>query len=188
METKTSFFLFFLCTSLIAISQPKKGTWEIGGSGYWTKAHNEKVLKLKTYEINSEANYFLLKHLALGGYLTFQGEKDYTKVNAPRFHGLHVAPTLETYLLNHKIVGISIKGSINFLVSTNWDLKEKVSSYNLGPKVSLNITPTLSMYLWATYRKLNDFDYTGGFKSIAPSDNFDIRWGFSYYLHRKEKE
>ena len=55
------------------------------------------------------------------------------------------------------------------------------------PKTSWNNTQNLSTYLWIAFRKLDEFDNTNGFRAIVPSKNFDIRWAFSYYLHRREK-
>lgn len=187
MKTKSILTLSMLFFLQIIFAQPQKGTWSLGGSGYWNKISGDDELKYKIYEINSEINYFIFNHLVAGSNLTLQGEKNFTKVNDPNFHCLYFAPIVEAYILNRERYGISVKGTMNFIISTNWDKNDKVPSYMFGPKASWNITPNLSTYLWFAYRKLDEFDNTVGYRSVVPSDNFDIRWGFSYFLHRKEK-
>lgn len=190
MKTKSTAFILFLFIVFAAQAQPEKGTWQIGGSGNWIKTKNDGELKYKTYNLDAEVSYFVLKNLALGSDINLVGYKDYTKVNDPNIYGFYFAPALEAYVINHKTFGVSVKGSINFLVSSSkyWAFtNKKMTSYMFGPKVAWNITSNLSTYLWAAYRKYDDFDMTKGFKNIIPSDNFDIRWGFSYFLHRKKQ-
>ncbi|MEZ5103415.1 MAG: hypothetical protein R2757_02885 [Draconibacterium sp.] len=189
MKTKTTFIFLFLCSTVLTYAQPQTGTWEIGGSGYRTKIYNNNELNYKITQINTEISYFPFKHLSFGGIFTYQKQKDFTKAFDPVFHNLFIAPTLEAYIINRKVFGVSVKGAINFSILSNFPPGDKtVSSYRFGPKTSWNITPNFCTFLWFAYRKLDWFDNTIGFRSTVPSDNFDIRWGFSYFLHRKEKE
>ena len=188
MKTKITLVFLSIFIVFLGKAQPKKGTWGIGGSGYRFKISQEKELQYKVYEINAEANYFLFKHLALGGNVTFKGSKDYTLANNDRFYGFYIAPSIEAYILNRKMFGLSVKGKINIVASTSWTFNEGVYSYLFGPKLSWNITPNLNTYLWVAYRRLDEYTNMTCTKNTIPSDNFDIRWGFSYFLHRKEKE
>jgi hypothetical protein len=188
MKTKTTVSLLFIFIVLNISAQPQKGSWEIGGSGYWTKIYNNKELNNKITEINAEVAYFPYKFLSVGGILTYQKDKDYMQAFDPVYHNFFIAPTLDAYILNRKMYGISIKGALNFAVISDLSPGDKaVPSFMFGPKASWNITPNLSTYLWIAYRKLDEFDNTNGFRAIVPSKNFDIRWAFSYYLHRREK-
>lgn len=190
MKTQITLFIAFsFCLSLITKAQPQKHTLELGGSGYYIRSKSSEGDKLKVFEIRPEVQYFLFKNFAIGGAVNIKGHKDYSLANNDLFYGIFLSPSIEGYLLNHKLFGLSVKGSMNIVVSTNYDITKDVSSYSLGPKASLNITPSLSTYIWLAYRKLEDFDDTMGFTSKIPSDNFDIRWGFSYFLHpKKDKE
>jgi len=188
MKTKSTTFILFLFIVFSVQAQPEKGTWQIGGSGYRTKIYNHKELNDKIMQINAETSYFLFKYLALGGRIVYQRDKNYTQAFDPVYRNLFVGPILDAYILNRKQYSISVKGTINFAIQRSLPPSgEVVSSYMFGPKIAWNITPNLSTFLWAAYRRLDGFDNTSGFTSVIPSDNFDIRWGFSYFLHRKKK-
>lgn len=188
MKTKFLILIAFIFLSFYSWSQPEKGSWSIGGSGYRIKIYDNKELFRKAFEINAEANYFIYRNFALGGSFIYKGNKDYSLANNDRFHGLFIAPTVEAYILNKEKYGISIKGTMNVVLSTNWDIEKNITSYMFGPKVSWNITPFLSTFLWGTYKRLEEYDTTTNYTTRVPSDNFDIRWGFSYLLHKKKAD
>lgn len=184
------FSVILFCYS--AKAQPEKGTWEIGGSGYWIKSNVRGELRYKSFELDIGSKYFIFNNVSLGGEINYIGYKDYSRVGSPKPYGFYFAPVLEAYFFNKEKFGISLKGKINFLVksSSNWrvfDSSNEIPSYMFGPKVSWNITSNLSTYLWTAFRKIQDFDNTKGFSGVIPSDNFDIRWGFSYFLHSQKK-
>jgi len=188
MKTKTIFTILLICIVLTTFSQPKKGTLEVGGSGYWTKIYNNNELFNKIAQINAEISYFPFKYLCFGGIVIYQKDKNFAQAFDPVYRNLFFAPTLEAYIINRKVYGISLKGAINFAILSDFPPSDKtVPSYMFGPKASWNITQNLSTFLWFAYRKLDEFDNSAGFHSTVPSDNYDIRWGFSYYLHRKTK-
>lgn len=180
-------FTLFLSLSLITKAQPQKGTLEIGGSGYYICSKGWEGEKLKSFSISPEIQYFVFKNFSFGGALILKGSKDYSLANSDWFHALFLSPSMEGFVLNRASFGLSMKGSINIVASTNYNIYKVISSYSLGPKFLWNITPNLSTYIWLAYRKLQDFDETSGHHAKIPSDNFDVRWGFSYYLHRKKK-
>jgi hypothetical protein len=185
MKTKTILLLLFICIVLTTKAQPQKGTWEIGGSGLWSKNLKENEVQYKVYNLELSANYFIFKYLSLGGSLAFKGYQERTDTNNAWLNTGYFKPNIEAYLINRKIFGISIKTALD--INLYGDNKENsVSSFSFGPKFSWNITPNLSTNLWFAYRKLKNFDTTN-IPTVVPSDNFDIRWGFSYYLHRKTK-
>lgn len=192
MKTKILLTILFAFFAIMIYSQPKKETWEIGASGYWMNMKKDGNSKLNIYEINSEANYYILRNLSVGGKLQFKGGKDFTRAFNPSFSQFNFAPIIDGYIINQNKFGISIKGALNIaLANSGEDLenKNRISSFQIGPKFSYYLTPNLSTFIWSAYRKMyHDFDSTTGFRIIGPSDNFDIRWGFSYFLQRKEKE
>ena len=54
-----------------------------------------------------------------------------------------------------------------------------------GPKISWNITPYLSTFLWGAYKRLEEYDTTVNYLTYTPrvpNDNFNIQWGFSYFI------
>ncbi len=187
MKTKITLLFLFIFFVVISIAQPQKGTWQISGSGYWINSYSNKELKLKTLQINAETNYFIFKHLSVGSIITFQTDKDYDRELDPTIRELFIAPTIDAYLLNCNKYAVSIKGALNFIVASNLIVETRIPSFMIGPKFSWNITPNLSTFIWSAYRRLEEFDNTIGFHSTVPSDNFDIRWGFSYFFHRKVK-
>lgn len=124
----------------------------------------------------------------MGGNLNLTGGKDFDYLGA-KHHKLYFAPTIEYFALNKPKYGLSLKGAVNIRISRNsQDFDEDISAYMLGPKFSFNITPNISTYLWYAYRRLDDFDHTSGHRILIPSNNMDLRWGFSFYLNRKEKQ
>lgn len=176
-----------LCLYLTTVAQPQKGTVEIGGSGYYISSKGpEEGDKLKLFDLSPEIQYFIFKNLSVGGALTIKGDKNYSLANNDTFYGIFLSPSIEGYVLNRRLFGLSLKARMNIAASTNYNINETVTSYSFGPKVLWNITPSLSTYIWLAYRKLKDFDDTRESQWIIPSDNFDVRWGFSYYLQRKK--
>ncbi|MCK5730087.1 MAG: hypothetical protein KAH68_03370 [Draconibacterium sp.] len=189
MKTKITLVFLFICIALISKAQPQKGTWEVGGSGYFNKSYTKnKEAKFKIPKINAEVNCFIFKHLSIGTIVTFQSDKNYDRESEPTIRELFIAPTIDAYLLNRDKFAISMKGALNFIVASNLTIETRIPSYMIGPKFSWNISPNLSTFIWPAYRRLEEFDNTIGFLSTVPSDNFDIRWGFSYFFHRKIKE
>jgi len=188
---KTQKFIFtvlFIFSTLSLFAQPQKSTLEIGGSGYWMKIRNDEGPQLAIYDFNAQASYFLLRNLAIGGNLSFRGGKDYASPFNPTYHRLYFAPVFEGYLLNHHYYGISIKTMLNIRISnTNKNLDKTISTFMIGPKFQWNITENLGTNIWFVYRDMNDLDNLSGYRTIAPSTNFDIRWGFSYFLHPKNE-
>ena len=188
MKTKkNSLLLLFMGILTVSIAQPRKGTWEIGGSGFWNKVYNEGELQFKAYNLDVGANYFIFNHLSIGAAISTKGLQNLTYVHKPWVKTGFFEPNLDIYIFNHDIFGISVKGSLDINFWGEYNLGNKISSYSIGPKVSWNITPHFGTYLWVAYRRLEDIDSTYDDFFSIPSDNFDIRWGFSYYLHRKAK-
>ena len=188
MKTRISILSIFILFTFYSYAQPEKGSWGIGGTGYRIKIYDKGELLLKAFEIDAEASYFLHRNFALGGSIIYKGNKDYGLANNKRFHGLFVAPALEAFILNKEKYGISVKGTMNVVLSSNWDIKKNITSYMFGPKISWNITPYLSTFLWGTYKRLEEYDTTINYTTRIPSSNFDIRWGFTYFLHPNKSE
>jgi len=189
MKTKILFIAIFSFVFIFSQAQPRKGTFEFGGSGYWMKQNSEGITYYKIYDFNSNVNYFIFNHLSLGGGIHFSGGKKIDENFDNKFHQIYFAPIIEGYVLNRERYGISIKAGFNIaLADTGEKLDKRISSYMFGPKLSWNITHNLSTHIWVAYRNTKWGDNTLGFRATYPSDNLDVRWGFSYFLHRKGKE
>jgi hypothetical protein len=183
-----SFIIFCIISSVSA--QPQKKSWSIGGSGYWVKMRSHGENKLTRFDYSLNGQYFLFRHFALGAEIDYRGGRALDLAGKPRYHELYFSPVIEGYLINNKNFGISLKGlaSLNASIKSNFDPEKLVSFYMFGPKLSYNITPNFSIYSWFTYRKLSDEGTNNypGRTVIFPSDNNDIRFGFSYYFHPKK--
>lgn len=188
MKTKLilTVIILHLCSFVICV-QPLQGTIDLGGSGYFFSSKSKEGDKLKVYNIRPEFQYFLLKNFAVGSAITIKGSKDYSLANNDNYYGIFISPSIEGYIVNRRSFGLSVKGGLNIVASTNYDISKSISSYSIGPKISWNLSPNITTFLWFSYRKLEDFDDTIGFTYQFPSDNFDVRWGFSYYLHNKKE-
>lgn len=187
MKTKIAFLALFMGILTVSIAQPQKGTWEIGGSGFWNKTYNEGELQFKAYNLDIGANYFIFKHLSIGTAISTKGHQNLMYIHKPWVKTGFFVPNLDVYICNRNIFGISMKSSLDINFWGYYNLGNTISSFTIGPKVSWNITPHLGTYFWIAYRRQVDYDSTYDDFASIPSDNFDIRWGFSYYLHRKVK-
>ncbi|HKL32508.1 MAG TPA: hypothetical protein VJ919_08245 [Tangfeifania sp.] len=184
-----SFIVFCLISSVSA--QPKKNSWSIGGSGYWIKIKSNSGDYRSIYNLAVDGQYFIFRNFAVGTEVEYIGGRALDTPNKPRYHELYVSPTIEGYLFNRPKWGLSVKGliSLNASIKSSMDPDNLLSYYMFGPKVSYNITPNLSCYTWFAYRRLPD-DITNNYpgRSVAyPSDNYDLRFGFTYYLHPKKE-
>ena len=192
MKTKFNFILLLCIWSFSSLAQPQKGSLELGGTGYFTKVYRnyeDPELYRNTFSITAFSSYFLFKHLSVGTKFLYEGTKYFQEAYDPRYKHFIVGPTAEAYLLNKRVFGISIKSELNFAIKSDYSIDDKkLASFIIGPKASWNITPNLSTFLWFAYRDSKDWDYNRISGNLVPSKDFDINWGFSYYLHRKQKE
>lgn len=187
LNAKITFFLLLAGISIIISAQPRKGTWEINGSGSWGKVYNQGDLQFKTYELVAGMKYFVFKHLSAGISISAEGYQDRAEGFKVWLGSGFLVPNLDVFIINHKIYGISLKSAVDINIWGDY-LDNTISSFTIGPKFSLNITPNLNTFLWVAYRRAEDFDTNYNTVASIPSDNFDIRWGFSYYLHRKQEK
>ncbi len=191
MKTKFNFILLLCICSFSSLAQPQKGSFELGGTGYFNRVYdnldNEHIRN--TYSITAFSSYFLFKHLSVGAKFLYEGTKYFEEAYDPRYKHFIVGPSAEAYLLNKRIFGLSIKSELNFALKSDYAIDDKkLASFIIGPKASWNITPNLSTFLWFAYRDSKDWDYNKVSGNVVPSKNFNINWGFSYYLHQKQKE
>ncbi|QIA09462.1 hypothetical protein [Draconibacterium halophilum] len=188
MKTHLLFLILFFLISCIVSAQPQKGSIEFGGSGTYSKSYNNGEKRTSTFSVSAHSSYFVLPNLSVGAKVFYEKLKDSKVTYDPENSQFIVGPTIEAYLLNKEKFGVSIKSTANFALSSDYIFDDsKYTSFSVGPKGIWNISPNISTYLWFAYRDVkNRDDYTQN-GSVFPSDNFDIRWGFSYYLHRKEK-
>ncbi|WP_167605185.1 outer membrane beta-barrel protein [Maribellus sediminis] len=179
------FTILILCLiSIQTFAQPDRGSFELGGSGNYSSVNSTDEKKIKTFLLNTHVSYFIFKHFSAGFKVSYIGYKESNTIN-----NLTAGPTLEAYLLNRNNFGISVKTGVNFVLKNNMYPQSKdYASFIIGPKVAWNITQNLSTFLWLSYRNSENADDFTQIGSTFPSDNFDVRWGFSYYLHRKGTE
>ncbi|MCK3685787.1 hypothetical protein [Maribellus sp. YY47] len=189
MKTQIILLLVFCTLSFSSFAQPRKGSTELSGFGNFTKGKSESGDKTATFELNTSASYFVLRNLSAGLKIYYRGYKEYEFQSNPILDEFVIGPTIEAFIMNQEKIGISLKTSLNFTLGSDFAAQDNgYSSFIIGPKVAWNITPNLSTFLWFAYRDTkNSDDYTQN-GSIIPSDNFDIRWGFSYYLHSKKQK
>lgn len=186
MKAKISIFLLLAGISCVISAQPRKGTWEINGSGSWGKVYNQGDLQFKTYELDAGMNYFVFNRLSSGISISAEGYQDRIEEVFKVWRGSgFLVPNLDIFIINHKIYGISLKSAVDINIWGDY-LDNTISSFTIGPKFFLNITPNLNTFLWVAYRRAEDFDTNYNTVASIPSDNFDIKWGFGYYLHRKQ--
>ncbi len=186
MNAKITLFLLLAGISCIISAQPRKGTWEINGSGSWGKVYNQGDLQFKTYELDAGLNYFVFKHLSGGITISAEGYQDRVHKAFKVWSGSgFLVPTLDVFIINQKKYGMSVKVAADINIWGDY-LDNTVSSFTTGPKFSINITPNLNTFLWVAYRRAEDFDTNYNTVASIPSDNLDVKWGFGYYFHRKQ--
>lgn len=185
MIAKITLFLLLAGISCMISAQPRKGSWEVNGSGSFGNVYALGNLQFKPYEIDAGLNYFVLKHLSAGITFSAEGYQKRTDGFKAWLGSGFLVPNLDVFIINHKIYGISVKSAMDINIWGDY-LDNTISSFTIGPKFSLNITPNLNTFLWIAYRRAEDFDTNQNSVASIPSDNFDVKWGFGYYLHRKQ--
>lgn len=188
MKTHLLLLIISCLLSFTISAQPQKGSIEFGGSGNFSKSYNNGEKRTSIISVSANGSYFVFRHLSIGAKVFYEKLNGLQLTNNPELSQFIVGPTIEAYLINKEKFGVSIKSTAGFALSSDYIFDDsKYTSFSVGPKAIWNISPNISTYLWFAYRDVkNRDDYTQN-GSVFPSDNFDIRWGFSYYLHRKEK-
>ena len=178
-------FLTFLISSY-CYAQPQKGTLGIGGSGFWITTKPEEGENLyKQLNFTADGQYFINNNLALGAEIRFYKYSTISEIDKSNSNNLFFSPFAEGYLFNSEKWGLSGKLMYSAIIYSDHK-HDLLSNFIIGPKASFNITPSLSAFVWMDYRKLPEkynVNYPGSVGAFFPSDNFDIRWGFNYYLH-----
>ena len=172
------------CLTISVSAQPKKDSWSIGGSGFWMKTKSRGEDKRTMFDFTAAGQYFILRNFAVGTEVEYAGGRRLDETFKPRYYDVFISPTLEGYIINRPQWGLSLKGLINLKVAHGTE----VSFYKLGPKLSYNITPNLTLFSWYNYHKVRNITNSfPGWAVTYPSDNYDLRVGFTYYLHPRQE-